>query len=245
MTTKDATIKKLPLMPNGHALLPGHKETVTVFDLSTGEEPLVVGADRRCADCDREPVYVVREGAVHVQEPCLYPDGITTRTTLEVPSGRLIVTDDLRDVYDTDFNAGASYNTALGQAQVVVAMAALGCAFGPVGNTSPGLYRTRERDSYLIASPVYDDNDVPSLPEEECLAEIDTALRAYAIADFEDWTAKGGAPGQKLLGKYTVVDVAPGTYKVTLHSGERGFDKHAADTVVFARIERVTPASTT
>ncbi|WP_432158566.1 hypothetical protein [Streptomyces sp. bgisy153] len=242
------TIKKLPLMPNGHALLPGRAEEgeeVTVFESSTGESPLVAGTHFRCADCDQEPVYLIRDGAVHVQEPCPYPNGITTQITLEVPSGRLIVTDDLRDVYHVDFHAGASYNTALGQAQVVQAMAALGCAFGPVGNSSPGLYRTHERDSYLIAAPTYDDNDRPSLPEEACLAEIDTALWAYAIADFEDWKAKGGAPGQKLLGKYTVIDVTPGTYKVTHHSGERGFDKYAADTVVFARMERVTQASTT
>ncbi|WP_446047621.1 hypothetical protein [Streptomyces olivaceus] len=238
------TIKKMPLMPNGHALFPRWTEEiqeVAVFESLAGEGPMVEGAYFRCADCDRELVYVVRDDAVYVQEPCPHPNGITTQTTFEVPSGRLIVSDDLRDVYDVDFAAGASYNTALGQAQVVEAMAALGCAFGHVGNTSPSLYRAQERDSYLIAAPGHDDQDASSL--HECLAEIDTTLWAYALADFEDWKAKGGAVRQKLLGKHTVVDITPGTYRITHHSGERGFDRYAAETVVFARIERIAPTS--
>ncbi|GGU38743.1 hypothetical protein [Streptomyces violascens] len=228
-----------PLNLNGHALLPKRSD-VMIF-VEPDEDPFVTGLHWRCATCDESPRFVLRDGTVDVQEPCAYPMGITTEITLDVPSGKLIVTDDLRDVYNVDFDAGASYNTDLGQAQVVQAMAAIGCAFGPVGDSSPNLYRDGE-NSYFIASPLYDDNDVPSLPESKCLAEIFTELRAYSIADFEDWKAKGGTPGSKLLGEYTVVDVAPGTYKFTLHVGERGFDKFDFDTErVFTHIERVAP----
>ncbi|OEV09203.1 hypothetical protein [Streptomyces nanshensis] len=233
------TVKKLPLVSNGHALLPKRVEEVTAFESSFGEL-VVIGAHSRCADCDQAPVYVVGEEAVHVQSPCPFPDGITMQITLEVPSGQMIVTDDLRAVHDVDFDAGASYSTALGMAQVVEAMAALGCAFGPVFNTCPGLYRTHEPDSYLIAAPVIDEADVPSLPEETRLARISTALWAYSIADVEDWKAKAGDVDQ--LGKYTVVDVTPGTYRFTLHAGERGFDHYAEGTVVFAHVELVTEA---
>ncbi|MFI0742827.1 hypothetical protein ACH4PU_32800 [Streptomyces sp. NPDC021100] len=231
---------RMSLNANGHDLLPRSADDVVVF-AEPGEAPLVAGVHWSCAACDQRPTYVIRDGAVHVQDPCPYPMGITTEITLDVPSGKLIVSDDLRDVYDVDFDAGASYNTALGQAQVVEAMAALGCAFGPVGNSCPGLYREGE-NSYVIASPVLDENDVPSLPEKDRLAHIVTDVWAYSIADFEDWKSKGGASGTRLLGDYTVVDVAPGTYKFTLHSGERGFDRYAADTVVFAHIERVAPS---
>ncbi|WP_328973633.1 hypothetical protein [Streptomyces sp. NBC_00239] len=235
-----------PLNLNGHALLPKHPD-VMIF-VEPDEDPFVTGLHRRCATCDESPRFVLRDGTVHVQEPCAYPMGITTEITLNVPSGKLIVTDDLRDVYDVDFDAGASYNSALGQAQVVEAMAAIGCAFAPVGDSSPNLYRDGA-NNYVIASPLYDDNDVPHLPEAlaeaECLAEISTELWAYSIADFEDWKAKGGTPGSKLLGEYTVADVAPGTYKFTLHVGERGFDKFDFDTTrVFTHIERVAPLPT-
>lgn len=235
-------IDQTPLNTNGHDLLPRRTDAVQVLTGTRSGEPIVVGTHWSCATCDELPTYVLRDGTVHVQDPCPYPMGITTETTLDVPSGKLIVTDDLRDVYDVDIDAGASYNTALGKDQVIKAMAALGCAFGPVSNTCPGLYRDGE-SSYVIAAPVRDDNDVPSLPDEARLAPISTELWAYSIADFEDWKAKGGHPGQERLGTYTVVDVAPGTYKFTFHGGERGFDHHAADTVVFAHIERVAPAS--
>ncbi|MGW1007446.1 hypothetical protein ACWDBD_44240 [Streptomyces sp. NPDC001118] len=232
-----------PLNTNGHDLMPRRADAVQVLTGTRSGEPIVIGARFSCASCDQTPTYVLREGAVHVQDPCPYPMGITTEITLDVPSGKLIVTDDLRDVYDVDFDAGANYGSALGKKQVIEAMAALGCAFGNVNNTCPGLYR-QGANSYVIAAPVRDDNDVPSLPDEACLAEISTELWAYSIADFDDWKAKGGHPGNRLLGKYTVVDVTPGTYKFTYHGAERGFDHHAADTVVFAHIERVpTPAS--
>ncbi|TLQ39196.1 hypothetical protein [Streptomyces marianii] len=234
--------QRIPLDTNGHDLLPKRTDQVTVF-AEPGEKPFVAGVYWRCATCDQVPEYIVRDKAVQVQKPCPYPNGITTEIRINVPSGKLIVTDDLRDVYCVDHN-GASENTALGQAQVVQAMAALGCAFGPVGNSSPGLYRTCQSDSYIIASPILDDDDVPSIPDEDCIAEIDTALWAYSIADYEDWKAKGGAPGQKLLGHYTVVDVTPGTYRFTHHVGERGFDKYAPETVVFAHVERISPPTT-
>lgn len=163
----------------------------------------MTGTYSACATCDVRPAYVLRDGEVHAQEPCAYPMGITTEVTLNVPSGKLVVSDDLRDVYDTDFLAGADYNTALGQTQVIMAMAALGCAlgcaFGPVGNSCPGLYRDKE-GGYLIASAYRDEDDNPSLSEEDRLASIHTDLWAYMLAEFEDWTAMGGTAKGRLLG---------------------------------------------
>ncbi|WP_372412515.1 hypothetical protein [Streptomyces luteireticuli] len=100
---------RTPLNTNGHDLLPKRTDNVMVV-AEPGEEPMVVGAHWRCATCDERPTYVLRDGTVHVQDPCPYLMGITTEITLDVPSGKLIVTDDLRDVYDVDFDAGASYS---------------------------------------------------------------------------------------------------------------------------------------
>ncbi|MER5988070.1 hypothetical protein [Streptomyces sp. NPDC001787] len=235
-------ITTMRLNNNGHHLLRKGTDEVTVISEPGKERPdFVQGAYSACAVCDEQPTYVLRDGEVHAQDPCAHPMGITTEVTLDVPSGKLIVTDDLRDVYDTDFFAGADYNTALGQAQVIQAMAALGCAFGPVGNSCPGLYRNGA-DTYVIASVYVDEDtdDAPALPEPDRLARICTDLWAYMLADFEDWKAKGGTPQGRMLGDHTVIDVPPGTYKITHHTGEHSFDRDA-DLVEFAHIERIAP----
>ncbi|MET9657873.1 hypothetical protein [Streptomyces sp. NPDC006510] len=208
------TIERLPLQANGHLISRKAEVDVLRFD---GREPYVSGAAYRCAVCDRRPVFRVTDSAVHVQEPCPYPDGITTKITIDVPSGKLLVTDDLRPAFNWDDNAIADYNSTLGQAQAVEAMAAVGCAYGPVGNSCPGLYRTCP-DSYIIASPCYDDDDKPSLPESACLANICTDLWAYSIVDLEHWKAKGGDPAK--LGWIDVVDVHP--RDVPVHPPLRG-----------------------
>ncbi|MBV9026203.1 MAG: hypothetical protein JO362_20985 [Streptomycetaceae bacterium] len=228
------SIETLPLKTNGHRI--SRKNEVEVMRLD-GLEPLIRGIAYSCAICDERPQLHIAEDAVQVPDPCLYPDGITTKITLSVPSGKIIVTDDLRPVYDWDGNTSASYNSVLGRAQAVKAMAAIGCAYGPAGNCGLGLYRTGA-DSYIIASPAYDEDDTPSLPEDTCLANICTDLWAYSVADFEHWQARGGDPG-KLCRSATVVDVPPGTYRFVHHFGERGFDAHAAETVIFAHVERI------
>ncbi|MGW6600493.1 hypothetical protein [Streptomyces sp. NPDC055036] len=227
------SIQTLPLKANGHVLSHENEATVLQFDGRASFS----GIAHRCAVCDAKPTLQVTEDSVEVQDPCPYPNGITTEITLSIPSGRIVVTDDLRPVYRWERDAFADYNTVLGQAQVVEAMASIGCAYGPVGNSCPGLYRTGP-DSYIIASPRCDEDDNPSLPEDTCLASICTDLWAYSIADFEHWRTRGGDPGE-IGWSDSVVDVAPGTYRFTHHSGERGFDPYADETVIFAHIERI------
>ncbi|MEU9256656.1 hypothetical protein AB0D66_33425 [Streptomyces sp. NPDC048270] len=114
-------------------------------------------------------------------------------------------------------------------------MAAIGCAYGPATNCGLGLYQTGP-DSYVIASPRYDENDNSSLPEDMCMAEICTDLWAYSIADL--WTGRlREATPTSSTG--TVVDVPPGTYEFTHHSGEPDFNHDAAETVFYAHIKRI------
>jgi hypothetical protein len=224
---------KLPLNAKGHQFFYG--DEVRVLRSDNGVGPLVIDI-AYCAACGEYPEFQIAQDAVTVQEPCPYPNGITTSITLDVPSGKLVVTDDLRPTYDWDSAAFADYNTAQGQAQVVRAMAAIGCAYGPVSNSCPGLYRTGP-DTYVIANPDFEEES-PSLSDDTLLAGICTDLWAYSIADFEHWTSRGGTV-EKLNGAETIVEVRPGTYRFTHHSGERGFDAHAPETVIFAHVERI------
>lgn len=230
-------MKTLTFKANGHLLGAGDGTQVNVS--ASLSEPYVFGLALRCGACDERPAFKVNGNVVTVREPCPYPDGMTSVITLAVPSGRIVVTDDLRPVYDWDDRGMASYNSALGQHQAIEAMARAGCAYGPVGNSSPGLYRTGA-SNYVIAGLAYDEESgTEVLPEGwEALAGIITDLWAYSIADYEDWVSRGGDPESLGWGD-TVVDLPPGTYEFTHHTGERGFNRYAAGTVVFAGVRRL------
>lgn len=227
-------MRDMTFRPNGHWLGADEGATVTVADFPSG--PHVFGIASGCGMCGARPEFSVAGDEVTASTSCPCPDGVTSVITLAVPSGRIVVGDDLRPVYNWDDSEMASYNSALGQKQAVEAMAAAGCAYGPVGNSCPGLYLVG--NGYVIASPGLDENDNPLLPEKDCLAGIVTDLWAYSIADFEDWKARGGDPAS-LGWSYTIVDVPPGVYEFTHHTGEAGFDHDAEGIVVFAHIRRV------
>ncbi|MER6520067.1 hypothetical protein ABT246_24835 [Streptomyces sp. NPDC001553] len=236
----------LALEENGHRLALGDKPEAQVYFLAG--HPQVSRVARRCAICDERPSYTVADKVLQVTNPCPYPDGFTTEITLSVPSGKLLVTDNLRPVYNWDDSTFASYNSALGQAQAIKAMAAAGCAYGPVGNSCPTLYRTGT-DTYVIANIDEDGGEdaIPGDPETNTadfnertrLAGIVTDLWAYSIADFEDWKSRGGDLGT-LGWSDTIVDVAPGTYRFTHHTGERDFDRDGPWPLVFAHIQCIT-----
>jgi hypothetical protein len=240
-------ITELPLDANGHWLTRRGVDTVTVFQIDA-MSVYVPDAMSRCALCDWHPKFEVADGSVRATEPCALPDGVTTVVDVAFPSGKIIVTDDLRPVYDwrepDGSDAFASYNSALGQAQAIKAMAAIGCAYGPVGNSCPNLYRMAAPNRYVIASPAYsDDGDDEGLSASvyqgaQEVAGICTDLWAYSICDYDDYLARGGDRRNIDRWSWTVVDVTPGVYRFTHHTGERGFD-HDADELVFAHVERV------
>jgi hypothetical protein len=244
MALKD--VKKLPVDPNGHML--GDTEAdVFYYGVGKSAHPQVMGLYYGCRMCDKGRDHRVEGDTIRIQTPCPLPEGITTVITLKVPSGKIVVADDLRPVYDGfDHDGLASYNSALGQHQVIEAMAAEGCAYGPVGNSCPGLWRTGE-DTYEIVSGVWDeewadeDDEPPASPRkpEDKLASICTDLWAYSIADYDDWVAKGGDLKEVERGHVNVADIEPGVYEFTHHTGEKDFDHWVAGELVFAHIRKI------
>lgn len=166
-------------------------------------------------------------------------ESYTSVITLAVPSGKIIVTDDLRPVYNWSDEEAGDYNTALGQHNAIRIMAGQGCAYGPVGNSCPGLYRTGP-GTYVIASPGWDPekDDAEQVPEGwELLAAVITDLWAYSVADYGDWVARGGDAAS--IARFdTIVDIPAGAYEFTHHTGETGFDGYSAGTVIFAHIRK-------
>ena len=88
-------------------------------------------------DFDREKVWAV--------EPCPAVDGAGYSVELAVPSGEIVISDDLRPAYprpdDKETYRFGGINTAAGQRREAELLAANGCAYGQVGNCPRMLFR--------------------------------------------------------------------------------------------------------
>lgn len=213
--------------------------------------PRIAGFHSSCAMCDAWTSLIFDHEAktITAKTECPFKDGITTTFQVGIPSGVMVVANDLRDVFGVprEFGDGmASYNSHMGQSEFMLGIAThFGFAYGPVGNTSPGLYRTAT--GYEIANPAYDEDTDEWLEEDNnpLLAQVITDLWAYCIADARAFQAAqsrsiqaGHGPFQ---GQYTMVPVEPGTYEFVHHTGELDF-KDTYDTndrVIYTTIRKI------
>lgn len=171
------------------------------------------------------------ENLVWDGEECPHRDGLITEFELNVPSGRIVVDDDLRQWFpvDEDFDV----NTQLGRHLTSLAAAQVGLAHGFVGNSCPRIFQKESK--FVIGN--YEDvlwdeglGDYVDNPEEcgwgEVVATICTDLWWYSIADFDDFVRRMAHYTPKIslddiLNHPTiqVVDVKPGVYKFRQEQG--------------------------
>lgn len=235
----------VPVEENSHRIWGGRTATRALDITPDDGGPEVVGLldiAHPCWLCGHSVTFDVTTERARATTPCPIPDGTTTVITLAVPSGKILVTDDLRPVYTAPREVERTlpdYNGGFGQAQYTRATADLGCAYGYVGNSCPTLYRTGP-DTYVIANGAYDDDtDEVTVPDGWTdLATICTDLWAYSVADYADWCARGGNP-TTLGWTDTVVDVPPGTYEFTHHTAEASFGMAADGVTVYAHVRRL------
>jgi hypothetical protein len=193
------------------------------------EKPLEIGGsfgELSCSECGlRLRLAFDGHGFVVLSAPCPHPDGLVTEWELNVPSGKILVANDLRGWFpiDEDHNV----NAAIGCHFTTLAYAKIGMAHGFVGNTSPEVYRTSS--GFVIgnysdeiwddAAEDYVENPTPC-PWDESVASVCTDLWWYSIADYDELVRRflHYTPEESLeefLKERTihVVDVKPGVYK--------------------------------
>lgn len=201
-----------------------------------------LGLSHSCHQCDEWMSYDLIDGKAVAKTECQYQQGFTTVVEIDVPSGRLVCDDSLRDAEGFDWEDGdkASYNTRLGQAQVVEELATRGLAFAPVGNSCPGMWEV-EPGKYVVANAGYneetDEDEVPSF-DGKLVNSFCTDLWAASMADYDYFLSRGGREVAEHDTRW-VMDVPPGRYRMTYHGGENDFDNHAAGEVIFAEFERI------
>lgn len=200
------------------------------------ETPLLFGScyDFKCPYCD-ERLEIATDGKQLkiIGEPCALPDGIAYHDIeLNVPSGRFVVDDDLRNWYPLE--SDRDINWLRGKIQMTDDYAEIGLAMGFVGNSSPSLMRVKgAKDKYVIANysaTIYDEKadrerkNPKKNPWGKKLASIYTDLWWYSIADGDDFAKRLAhyTPGTDLhkwehesqgSWTHTTVKVRPGVYR--------------------------------
>jgi len=202
-----------------------------------------VGRDfdiRTCAHCGADNFRIEADGvSLRLSgDPCPWPDEIPANEwELNVPSGRIVVADDLRAQFPLTMGDDLpSVNTIIGCRAVSQSYAAVGLAHGFVGNTCPGVFCLGE-DKYEISSFYEDEEEgsTSSKPKKAAVkkvASICTDLWWYSICDSDEWkrrTRKFGGTLKESGAK--TMKVKPGVYRFK-HN-----DSMKEDEVVYATFE--------
>lgn len=216
--------------------------------------------DLSCPYCDQRLIlgYDGQRLLVVGDDPCPHPGGLQTEWELNVPSGKLVVANDLRTWFPTPEDY--SVNALIGQHLTTLAYAKVGMSHGFVSNTSPHVFQTG--DKFIIGSyseerfneetEEYEENPDPC-PWGEEVASVCTDLWWYSIVDADEFKRRIAhyTPDQEFIwedeqvctqgrdGKpwhyADVVDVKPGVYLFRHPCGTN----HNASNVEFASFEWV------
>jgi len=181
---------------------------------------------RTCSCCGEEDFETETNGfTVRLMgEPCKFPRGLPpTEWELNVPSGKLVVANDLRGLFplseDEDRTEGG-----VGMRLTALAYAAIGMSHAFVGNTCPGVYRCKD-GTFKIAKPPSDDEydekkkkwvKIVPAPEfdGESIAGICTDLWWYSICDHAEFKKRCKRFKSKVADfDVKTVDVKPGVYR--------------------------------
>lgn len=186
-----------------------------------------------CSCCEkRERIETNGTSARFSGEPCIYPTGNPPFSwEISIPSGNLVVTDDLREVFPQ--LRSHNVNRPSGILATIKDAAKQNMATGFVGNTCPSIYKSEDGEHKYIIASFYGDEDYEEEEGEEtvekqektALASICTDLWWFSICDKVDFEARCKKFNVE-PGNLDFMTVKPGVYKFThnmsadINSGE-------------------------
>jgi len=172
----------------------------------------------QCFECSRDVEFYFDGFKFVAAEECPYPNGMPPiDIELNIPSGKMVVANDLRDLFPVI--GGYNVNYTEGIRQTIVQYAEAGLAHGFVGNTCPSVFQYTDGFNFSIGTQGYiegtEDNDWEDTPVplegKEAVAGICTDLWWYSICDYDEFVKRAGCePGE---GECDVVECLPGVYK--------------------------------
>lgn len=213
----------------------------------------MIGSDG-CSYCGADRFHFETNGKVVrlSGDNCPLPNGFEpTEWELNVPSGKLVVANDLRRWFPLPEGDGdiPSINTVLGCRMTALAYAKAGMSHAFVGNTCPGVYRLTDK-SFKLATEPRDEywNGKDWVPYKrrpkfkgERVAGVCTDLWWYSLCDLEEFERRIVKFGGSLKEAYAeVIDVTPGVYRFR-HNDDFDRDEFKNE-VVYATFEWVRDA---
>ena len=179
-----------------------------------------------------------------IKEPCTDPEGATlVEFDLNIPSSKMVVANDLREWFPGE--PSFDINKTIGKREATLWAAKRGLAYGFVGNSCPGVYRTRK--GYLIANPPCTEEwngekyvPVKATPfRHRRVAGICTDLWWYSICDYDELQLRAKLLGVRLPDKkhLYIVPVRPGVYHFK-HQLQRTDQYGGPDPIIYAEITR-------
>lgn len=168
-----------------------------------------------------------------------------TVVEIAVPSGKLIISDDLRKapLFEIDPQQSINYRAGCDAYSKLLAEK-VNVAYASVGNTCPritvnadGLIQIVSLDWTKETGVLFEEGEV-----EE--GQLSTDHWAAMATDYDFWLACGGKSVEEANAKYSfethyVLDVAPGKYRWTVFAHSADFDSDLPGRHVFANLELI------
>ncbi len=206
---------------------------------------------RTCPYCGDDDFATETNGRVMrlAGEPCKFPNGLPmTEWELNVPSGKLVVANDLLSLFPLPEDEDFDINTTIGCRQTALAYAANGMSHAFVGNSCPGVFKCVD-GAFKIANPPneeeWDDKKekwvkVKPAPkfEGERVAGICTDLWWFSLCDQAEFQRRCKRFKKKAADfSIEVVSIKPGVYRFHHDEEARGHDRPGE--CVYTRFEWV------
>ncbi len=184
-----------------HRLLDAMEQDTTV----KWPVPLKSFSDETCGECGKRLPITFNGLTFKAESKCQFPEGMPAYSSdLPVPSGKLVVANDLRRLFDDEYEEvvlgengkgwGFDINTVAGCRQVFETYGLLGMAHGYVGNTCPDMYRIDENT--LTLSTIKCDaetwDQIEAEVPGESVAGVCTDLWWYSIMDYDEYVRRAG-----------------------------------------------------
>lgn len=164
---------------------------------------------------------------------------------ISVHSGKLIVSDELREPEKFRIEAKLNPNYGLGMNALAQEFAEkANMAYGFVGNSCPSVAKQAD-GTLLVLQGAYDEEEDETVfnDDETVVAWICTDHWAAMMTDYQNWLDNGGSAVEKEGlhhdGGTTVFDVTPGKYRWTAYTHNDHFNLHAYGRVVYAKLELI------